>query len=133
MENNQNNKNNSDKNAQQGGYKSLLGAQRVMSGFGKKVPKDCESIEYVNKIASAMQAWTECGDSEKRCYILIAVGENGSGDSDARSLSFSQGGSHDALVSAVMNVLDNDPGFRRIIGKAIAEMAFLAKEQSNNK
>jgi len=133
MENNKNNGNNSGKNAQQGGGKSLLGAQRVVSGFGKKLPKDCESIEYVNKIASAMRAWAECGDSEKRCYILIAVGENGSSDPDARSLAFSQGGSHDVLVTAVMNILDNDPNFRKIIGKAIAEMAFLAKEQSNNK
>lgn len=135
MENNKNNKKGKNaQEAQQGEQKSLLNAKRVLNGFGKKLPKDCESVEFVNKIGSAMQAWQECGDSDKRGYILLAIGENGKDDPDARSLVCSVVGSDHDLINAVMNALDCDSDLRRIMGIAIKKLAALAakKQQSNN-
>ena len=135
MESNKNNKKGKNaQEAQQGEQKSLLNAEPVLSGFGKKLPKDCESMEYVNKIGSAMRAWQESGDSDKRGYILLAVGENGKDDPDARSLVCSIVGSDYDLINAVMNALDCDSDFRRIMGITIRKLAEIAaeKRQSNN-
>lgn len=135
MENNKNNKKGKNaQEAQQGEQKSLLNAEPVLSGFGKKLPKDCESMEYVNKIGSAMRAWRKSGDSDKRGYLLLAVGENGEDNPDARSLVYSAGGSNDNLINMVMHILDSSSDFRRIMGIAIEQWTALAaeKQQSNN-
>ena len=127
MENNKNGKNNGN-DTQQDKYKQLLGGKRVMEGFGQKLPKNCEKLEYVSKIGSAMRAWVECGNTKQRGYILLATGEFDGGEENARSLVVSLGGPDVNLIAMMMNALDSSPDLRRVFGRAVMELAALPDE-----
>ena len=112
------------------GWQPLLDADLRVRGFGKEMPEELKSMEYVSKIGSAMRAWGECVKEDQRGYILLAIGECNDGEEDSRSVAVSHGGSIDILMNMVMAALDSDKKIRAAIGAAIGELARLADERA---
>ena len=127
----ENNKNTNENGGMKQGWKTLLGADLKVDGFGKEIPEELKSIGYVNKIGSAMRAWNECGKEDQRGYILLAMGECEDGKEDSRSMVVSCGGSVGVLMNLIMGALDNDKRIRAATGAAIKELAALAAERAN--
>ena len=112
------------------GWKPLLDADLRVRGFGKEMPEELKSMEYVSKISSAMRAWGECVKEDQRGYILLAIGECNDGEEDSRSVVVSHSGSIDILMNMVMAALDSDKKIRAAIRAAIGELARLADERA---
>lgn len=112
------------------GWQPLLDADLRVRGFGKEMPEELKSMEYVSKISSAMRAWGECVKEDQRGYILLAIGECNDGEEDSRSVVVSHSGSIDILMNMVMAALDSDKKIRAAIRAAIGELARLADERA---